>query len=65
MKFGTGVYLKHICTSCMEYVCESTITNMVMVGNIVVLYNKFNTEYLLSYLDNGMMKCCYRLNYYC
>jgi len=48
VKFGTSIVLKHICTSCGEYVCESTITNMVMVGNIGVLFSKFNTEYLLS-----------------
>lgn len=48
MNFGTSIVLKHICTLCMEYVCESTITNMVMVGNIEVLFSKFNTEYLLS-----------------
>ena len=26
MKFGASIVLKHICTSCMEYFCETTVT---------------------------------------
>jgi hypothetical protein len=48
VKFGTGLVRKHIYSSCVKYVFESTIIKMVIVGNIGVVFNRFNTEYVLS-----------------
>jgi hypothetical protein len=44
MKFGTEIDPKLTETYVQNIVCKSTVTNMVMVQNFEVIYDKFNVD---------------------